>query len=151
MGFRSATDARSAVSSSLFVLAAVVSYYFWQWRAFGYLPQRLVLAWGLLSLTAVPVFAVICHQVVRESGWLRGFAVGTPVGVLAAECVPRLLNGGVIAEWVLADLVGIVLLVGLGLWIRVSPWRLVVAVAVVTWPAYLVLQTLWSAVGGVTA
>jgi Family of unknown function (DUF6518) len=64
--------------------AAMTAYYAYQALLFGYFPQRLWLAWLVLSVVAVPVWAAGVFRA-RGSGWWSALAASAPVGLLLAE------------------------------------------------------------------
>ncbi|GAB4081734.1 hypothetical protein GCU67_12860 [Modestobacter muralis] len=90
IGWRAPSLRAAAVRSAVFFAAMSLSYYTWAalvldrgWEL------RLLVAWEVLSATAVPVTAAAGHVATRRTGWLPGAMLAMAAGIA--------LGGGVLA------------------------------------------------------
>jgi len=91
IGWRAPSLRAAAVRAAVFFAAMTVTYYGWAglvldrgWEV------RLLVAWLVLSATAVPVTAAAVHVATRRTGWLPGALLATTAGIT--------LGGGVLAD-----------------------------------------------------
>ena len=91
IGWRAPSLRAAALRSAAFFAAMSVGYYAWAalvldrgWEL------RLLLAWLVLSATAVPVTAAAGHLATRRTGWLPGAMLAMAAGIV--------LGGGVLAD-----------------------------------------------------
>ncbi|MGY1858377.1 DUF6518 family protein [Modestobacter sp. SYSU DS0290] len=82
----------AAVRAGVFFAAMTVAYYTWAALVldFGWSP-RLLVAWLLLSATAVPATGAVVHWATRRSGWLPGALLGVPAGLVLGSGAARQL------------------------------------------------------------
>ncbi|MCZ2818407.1 DUF6518 family protein [Modestobacter sp. VKM Ac-2984] len=91
IGWAAPSPSAAALRSGVFFAAMTVAYYAWAALVldFGW-SVRLLVAWLVLSATAVPVTAVAAHVATRGSGWLPGALLATAAGIT--------LGGGALAD-----------------------------------------------------
>ncbi|MGY2081863.1 DUF6518 family protein [Modestobacter sp. SYSU DS0657] len=91
----------AAVRAGVFFAAMTVAYYAWAALVldFGWSP-RLLIAWLVLSATAVPVTGAVVRWATRRSGWLPGALLGVPAGLVLGSGAARQLW----LTWVQPDL-----------------------------------------------
>lgn len=128
------SPAQAAARATAFMAAAMTAYYVLQASSFGFFSQNLFLAWLLLSLTAVPVWAAITSQA-RGAGWLCALATSVPVGLLLAEAWEQRHHLGLHVESLVFDLAAAVLLALL----LPRDWATRARVAVLTVPVAVVI------------
>jgi hypothetical protein len=91
----------AALRSALFFAAMSVAYYAWAALVLGFGWNRLLVAWLLLSVTAVPAVAAAVQWATRRAGPLAG-------GVLAGAAGIVLAGGAVLrATWLAAAGLGV--------------------------------------------
>ena len=146
IGWRAPSLRAAAVHAGVFFAAMTVAYYAWAalvldrgWEL------RLLVAWLVLSATAVPLTAAAGHLATRRTGWLPGAALALAAGIV--------LGGGVLADpgahpvQAVVDLaVAVVLVVVLPRDGRTRLWA-VALTAPLTWCAAQLLDVLRSALG----
>lgn len=91
IGWSAPSAAAAALRSGVFFAAMTVAYYAWAALVldFGW-SVRLLVAWLVLSATAVPATAVAAHVATRGSGWLPGALLAMAAGIT--------LGGGALAD-----------------------------------------------------
>ncbi|MCZ2824168.1 MULTISPECIES: DUF6518 family protein [unclassified Modestobacter] len=91
IGWSAPSPAAAALRSGVFFAAMTVAYYAWAALVldFGW-SVRLLVAWLVLSATAVPATAVAAHVATRGSGWLPGALLAMAAGIT--------LGGGALAD-----------------------------------------------------
>ncbi|MQA32262.1 DUF6518 family protein [Modestobacter roseus] len=91
----------AAVRAAVFFATMTVAYYAWAALVldFGW-ATRLLLAWLLLSATAVPATGAVVHWATRRSGWLPGALLGVPAGLVLGSGATR----GLWLTWVQPEL-----------------------------------------------
>jgi hypothetical protein len=82
LGRASPTARAAAVRSAVFFAAMSVAYYAWAALALGFGWNRLLVAWLVLSGTAVPVVAVAVRAATRRSGLLPGALLAGVAGIV---------------------------------------------------------------------
>ena len=145
-GWRAPSLRAAAVRAGVFFAAMTVAYYAWAALVldFGW-DVRLLVAWLVLSATAVPVTAAAVHWATRRTGWLPG--------ALLAMAAAITLGGGALADagdhpvQAGADvLIAVVLVVVLPRDARTRLWA-VGLTAPLTWVAAQLLDVLRSVLG----
>jgi hypothetical protein len=82
LGRASPTARAAAVRSAAFFAATSVAYYAWAALALGFGWNRLLVAWLVLSATAVPAVAVAVRAATRRSGLLPGALLAGAAGIV---------------------------------------------------------------------
>jgi hypothetical protein len=146
IGWVAPSPRAAAVRAGVFFAAMTVAYYAWAALVldFGW-DVRLLVAWLVLSATAVPLTAAAVRWATRRAGWLPGavlaMAAGTTLGGGA------LAGGGGHPVQVVADLVVAVLLVAvLPRQARTRLWAVLLTVPL-TWLAAQLLDVLRAGLG----
>ncbi|GAA4739918.1 hypothetical protein GCM10023328_21250 [Modestobacter marinus] len=82
IGWAAPAPRAAALRAGVFFAAMTVAYYGWAALVldFGW-SVRLLVAWLVLSATAVPATAVAAHVATRRSGWLPGALLATAAGI----------------------------------------------------------------------
>ncbi|MCZ2830436.1 DUF6518 family protein [Modestobacter sp. VKM Ac-2986] len=146
IGWRAPSLRAAAVRSAVFFAAMSVGYYSWAALVLdrGW-DVRLLVAWLVLSATAVPATAAAGHLATRRTGWLFGAMLAMAAGIV--------LGGGVLADpgahpvqAVVEVLVVAVLVVVLPRDGRTRLWA-VALTAPLTWVAAQLLDVLRSVLG----
>ena len=111
---RAAGSPRSAaVAAAVGFTAMTVAYYAWAALVLGFGWTLELPVWLVLSVTAVPVFAVVVQESTRRAGALPGALLAVASGVvLARGAVGRLPDGDVRPVQLVADVVVAVLVCG---------------------------------------
>jgi hypothetical protein len=146
IGWRAPSPRAAAVRSAVFFAAMTVAYYAWAalvldrgWEG------RLLVAWLVLSATAVPVTAAAVHWSTRRSGRLPGALLATAAAIT--------LGGGVLADVVDHPVQAVVDVLVTAVLVVVAPrdgrtrtWA-VVLTAPLTWAAAQLLDVLRAVLG----
>ncbi|MFW3172746.1 hypothetical protein [Geodermatophilus sp. CPCC 206100] len=88
VGRAAPTGRAAAVRAAVFFAAMSVAYYAWAALVLGFGWNRLLVAWLVLSATAVPPVAAAVHRATRRPGW--------PAGALLAGAAGIVLAGGAV-------------------------------------------------------
>ncbi|MCZ2836667.1 DUF6518 family protein [Modestobacter sp. VKM Ac-2985] len=92
IGWRAPTVPAAAARAGVFFAAMTVAYYAWAALVldFGW-SARLLVAWLLLSATAVPATGAAVHWATHRSGRLPGALLGVPAGLVLGSGAARQL------------------------------------------------------------
>ncbi|MGY1689410.1 DUF6518 family protein [Geodermatophilus sp. SYSU D01105] len=158
IGRAAPTVAAAAVRPAVFFAAMSVAYYAWAALVLGFGWSRLLVAWLLLSATAVPATAVGAWWATRRDGVLPGAVMALTAGVVlaggeAAALLWTLTGGAGPGAGTLHPVQGVVDVVGAVLLVAVLPrsgrtrlWALVL-LAPATWLAGRGLDVLGQLLG----
>jgi len=90
LGWAAPSRGTAALRAAVFFAAMTVAYYGWAAEAFGFgWHVRLLVAWLLLSATAVPATGAVVQWATRRPGGLPGALLGVPAGLVLGSGAVR--------------------------------------------------------------